>query len=543
MAGYKETPLQKMIGMMYLVLTALLALNVSKEILEAFVNVNSSIEMTNENFAKKVKDVYGRFDLQLQLQKEKVTPYWQKAQAARKLAGGMENYLDSLKYTIILKSLNTVKTIEQAKTHEMNIRNDRIDNYDDPTNFFFGNSEDGSGGEAIVLKRRIENFKADMIKLVDPKYQSAVKFGLETKNPKDPQGYYYDASHNKVNWEQHNFYRTILAACLTILNKFKAEVLNAEFDVVNILYSSISAQDFKFDTIQAKVIPKSRFVFSGDQYEAEVLVAGYQTKDIPIVKYVTGTENMTPSMEVNARTVTGENGVVSLTFQPGGEGLQKYAGYIQIKDPSGTPKNYYFTDSYIVGKRVIAIAPIKMLVFYKGIDNPVRITAPGGAESLDLKISYGTIRKEGADYIVFIPPQGGPTEATVTVNANYSGHTIPLGSEKFRLKMLPYPTVMLGNKSEGAIARNIISAFPYLTPQMPQDFAFEIKYKVTGFTFTTTVAGQYIEYKTQGNTLTNEILGVIKNAKTNQRITFEDIYVTGPDGTRKLQISQTFKLL
>lgn len=543
MAGYKETPRQKMIGMMYLVLTALLALNVSKEILEAFVNVNSSIELTNENFSKKVKDVYGKFDLQLQLQKEKVTPYWNKAQAVKKLSSAMANYLDSLKYVIIVKSINTVKTVQEAKTHELNIRNDRIDNYDDPTNFFFGNSEDGSGGEAIILKNKLEKYKKDMMALVDPKYQSSVKFGLETSNPKDPGGYYYDASHNKVNWAQHNFYRTILAACLTILNKYKAEVYNAEFDVINILYSSISAQDFKFDTIQAKVIPKSRFVFAGDQYEAEVLVAGYQTKDIPIVRYVMGTENMTPAMEGNARTVTGEGGIVSLTFQPGGEGLQKYAGYIQIKDPSGTPKNYYFSDSYIVGKRVIAIAPTKMLVFYKGIDNPVRITAPGGAESLDVKITYGTIRKEGSDYVVFIPATGGPTEATLTVNANYAGHSIPLGSEKFRLKMLPYPTVMLGNKSEGAIARNVVAAFPYLTPIMPQDFAFEIKYKVTGFTFTTTVAGQYIEYKTQGNTLTNEILSVIKNAKTNQRITFEDIYVTGPDGTRKLQISQTFKML
>ena len=543
MAGYKETPRQKMIGMMYLVLTALLALNVSKEILEAFVNVNSSIEVTNENFSRKVKDVYGKFDLQLQLQKEKVTPYWQKAQIARKLAGGMENYLDSLKYVIMMKSINTIKTYEQAKTHELNIRSDRIDNYDDPTNFFFGTSEDGSGGEAIILKNQIEKFKKEMMKLIEPKYQSAVKFGLETSNPKDPKGYYYDASHNKVNWEQHNFYRTILAACLTILNKLKAEVLNAEFDVVNILYSSISAQDFKFDTIQAKVIPKSRFVFSGDQYEAEVLVAGYQTKDIPIVKYVTGTENMTPAMEANARTVTGEKGVVSLSFQPGGEGLQKFAGYIQIKDPSGTPRNYYFSDNYIVAKRAISISPIKMLVFYKGIDNPVRIAVPGGAESIEPRITYGTIRKEGSDYVVAIPPQGGPTEATLTVNANYQGHPVMLGSEKFRLKMLPYPTVWLGNKSEGAIARNIIAAFPYLTAMMPQDFAFDIKYKVTGFTFTTTVAGQYIEYKTQGNALTNEVMNVIKNAKTNQRITFEDIYVTGPDGTRKLQISQTFKLL
>ena len=82
MAGYKETPRQKMIGMMYLVLTALLAFNVSKQILDAFVVVNESMETTNENFSKKLENTYGKFKIQYQLNPNKVGPYWEKAQEA-----------------------------------------------------------------------------------------------------------------------------------------------------------------------------------------------------------------------------------------------------------------------------------------------------------------------------------------------------------------------------------------------------------------------------------------------------------------------------
>jgi len=83
MAGYKETPRQKMIAMMYLVLTALLALNVSVEIINAFVVVNKSIEGTNENLKSKNLETYARFEQQYQLNEAKVGPYWEKAQEVK----------------------------------------------------------------------------------------------------------------------------------------------------------------------------------------------------------------------------------------------------------------------------------------------------------------------------------------------------------------------------------------------------------------------------------------------------------------------------
>jgi len=86
MAGYKETPRQKMIGMMYLVLTALLALNVSKQMLDAFIVVNETMENTNTNFNRKLDNTISKFRVQYQMNPNKVGPYWERAQKARKLS-------------------------------------------------------------------------------------------------------------------------------------------------------------------------------------------------------------------------------------------------------------------------------------------------------------------------------------------------------------------------------------------------------------------------------------------------------------------------
>jgi gliding motility-associated protein GldM len=267
MAGYKETPRQKMIAMMYLVLTALLALNVSKQILDAFLIVNESMETTNENFSKKLDNTIAKFKIQYQLNPNKVGPFWDKAQVAHKLSREFTTYIDSIKVYIVklADGMETMKEARETKLKDVK----RKDNYDRTTTYFIGNSHDGSTGEARKLRDKMEEYKKKMLDLVDPKFRNSIKIGLDTKGP------YYDMDGAKQPWEMHNFYRTILAADVTILNKIKAEVYNAEFDVTNYLLSSISAEDFKYDKIDARVIPKSSYVFMGDEYQAEIVVVAY----------------------------------------------------------------------------------------------------------------------------------------------------------------------------------------------------------------------------------------------------------------------------
>ena len=273
-----------MIGMLYLVLTALLALNVSKQILDAFIVVNESMETTNENFSKKLDKTYADFKIQYQLNPNKVGPYWEKAQIAHQLSDKFAKYVDSIKYVVIQKSERLPSLNDAKKISLRDVK--RKDNYDMSTTYFIGQSNDGSAGESHILREKMEKYKKEMLDLVDPKYRSSIKIGLDTKGP------YYDADGNKQNWEMHNFYRTILAADVTILNKIKAEIYNAEFDVTNFLLSSISAEDFKYDKIEARVIPKSSYVFLGDEYQADIIVAAFDTKSNPNVRYMLGSDTL-----------------------------------------------------------------------------------------------------------------------------------------------------------------------------------------------------------------------------------------------------------
>ena len=530
MAGYKETPRQKMIGMMYLVLTALLALNVSKQILDAFIVVNESMEVTNSNFSKKLANSYTKFERQYNDNKTKVGPFWEKAVKARQLSRDLEKFVDSLKYMVIMKT-EKLDSYDSAKSLKLNYAK-RVDNFDSPTQFFCGHTEDGSGGQSKILRLRIEKYKKEMLELVNPKFRSSIKMGMETD------GKYMDANKNPQNWEMHNFYHTILAATVTILNKIKAEVYNAEFDVVNSIISEVSAEDYKFDVIKAKVIPESRFVFAGESYTAEIIVAAYESKGKITGKWLGGVESLSPANEGNAHAIEGPDGVVTLSIPAGGTGVQKFAGFLEVLDPNGQTKKYPFNEEYVVAKRSVSISPSQMLVFYKGVPNPLKIVVPGGGSDMQVAISYGTVTKTDTNYNVNIPASltGGPVKAEVTVSAIYGDKRVTLGSETFRLKSIPEPDVSIGGLLIPNVSKSQLLANPIIYSTRPPGFDLTANYKVLSYRFlTNSPDGQSIDLQGTGRNLTDEMKNVLKNVRRNQQIMITEIKVEAPDGVRKIQ--------
>ncbi|MGE5382785.1 MAG: gliding motility protein GldM [Omnitrophica WOR_2 bacterium] len=511
MAGYKETPRQKMIAMMYLVLTALLALNVSVEIIEAFVVVNNSIEGTNENLRAKNMETYARFEQQNQLNEAKVGPYWDKAKEVRRISNEMVDYIESVKWEAISRSERI--TVDQAKITPLG-QIESKDKYDETTNYFIGNSQDGSAGKARELKLKIEKFKVDVLAGLAPDVKKGIKLGLDTEGP------FKDAGGAKQNWEMHNFYHTILAANVTYLNKLIADVRNVEGDVVSTLFNSISAEDFKFDQLAARVIPNSRMVFSGDQFEAEIMVAAIDTKQ-------------NPDVVVNGRPVPTENGVAKYTVSAGATGLQTYKGEIRVVDPTGATKTYPFEGDYFVMTPSLSVAPTKMNVFYANVDNPVTISASGIPESqITASISAGTIRKEGHGWVVKVP--SGVGKAYVSVSHNDKGKIRNMGKAEFRVKRVPSPTAFIANTDGGPVAKSMLLASKAIIPKMPEDFDFELNFEITSFTFIGTRGGDIFEKTANSNRLTNEMVNFIENSKKGQRIWFENIMAKGPDGNRKL---------
>ena len=544
MAGYKETPRQKMIGMMYLVLTALLALNVSKQILDSFVVVNESMELTNSNFSKKLANTYSKFEAQYASDSSKVGPYWKRAVKARKLSLDLEKFVDSIKFTVLMKSTG-IKSYDSAKILPLN-KVKRPDDYNEPTNYFLGTSEDGSEGQGKVLKARIEEYKKQMLSLVDPNSRNNIKMGLET------QGNYQDANKKSQNWIQHNFYHTIIAATVTILNKIKAEVYNAEFDVVNSIISEVSAKDYKFDVIKAKVIPESRFVFSGDTYNAEIIVAAYETKGKITGKWVPGVETLTAANEGSGRPLEGPNGVVNLSIPAGGVGAQRFAGFLEVLDPiSGKTQNYPFSEEYIVAKRSVSISPTLMMVFYKGIKNPLKIVVPGGATDVQATISTGTVTKKDAEsYIVDVPAPktGGPKLAIVTVSAVYGGQKVNLGSESFRLKDIPEPDVSINGILVLEVNKQTLlgsnKGVPMILANRPDGFDLTVSYEVVSFKmYSTTTSNKAIGLSAVGPKLSEEMKAVLQTARPNQQIMIYDINVKAPGMNGIIQKTISYKII
>ncbi len=527
MAGYKETPRQKMIAMMYLVLTALLALNVSKEILDAFLVVNDSIDTTNEKFERKIDETYAKFQQQYELNQEKVGDEWEEALRVKKLTNSMINYVDSLKYQVIAYTEGI--PLQEAKVIEL-VNVAKKDNYDAPTHFFVGS--DTKRGAAEDLKDSINVYRERMLKFIDEDERDIFdnRFGLRTD------GDYKNANGKSLGWVDYNFYHTILAADVTILNKIKAEIFNTESDVINYLYSSITEEDFKFSGLSAKVIPKSSYVFKGDEYQAEILVAAIDETQNPVVYVLQNADTMTREQIPNAEKIVGEKGSAKLVLPASTEGTKKYAGLIEMTNPYGDKNYYHFKQNYIVARPSATISPTKMNVFYRGVDNPVAISASGKADSqLDMQITEGKLVRTDTGYIVRdLPPEA--YETTIKVYAEDEGSKKFMGEQLFRVKRLPDPIARVIGASDEKISVKVLLANPFLICTLPDYVDFEYDFKVTSFTmFIPQGGGYFVTEKSESQMFTDKMKSQIQGLKKNDIIVFRDIKVRGPEGPRKIE--------
>jgi len=543
MAGYKETPRQKMIAMMYLVLTALLALNVSKDILNAFLIVNESIESTNVGLSQEVSTVYNEFETQYSQNKEKTGEAYHKALEVKENTKAIIEYLDQLKYNLVgvseyglISEINNeeMKTMFYKDTTYTNGTSGKYlllkdvptkDKYDNTTTYLIG-MKDG-GGEAYNLSAKLNSYRSYLLNVVNLD-QNSNELGLVIRPGKS----YHDPDGAAVTWEYYNFYHTILAADITIVNKLVNEVKNAEYNAVQYLFQSITASDFKFASVSAKVIPKSTYLFKGQDYEAQILVAAYDDKAKPDVFIRTGADEWKDSYLKNAKKISGSEGSVNVKLPTNAEGVQKYAGIIQLRDPvTGELQNHPFSAEYIVAPPSLTVAPLKMNVFYIGVENPVSISAPGiPASKINATISAGTLYKKDDNYAVKIPKKVPGNKVTVVGTAEVDGKTMQLGSAEFRVKRVPSPTAEIAGKTDGKIDKNTLLAAAAIIPNM-KDFEFDLYFEVTSFTFATIINGDWIPKNVRGNQFNKEISNIIRNGKRKQKFFFENIQAKGPDGT------------
>lgn len=511
---------------MYLVLTALLALNISKDILDAFVIVNESLAASSETTGKKMDALYSDFELARSIDPEKVDNYWARSQEARRRATELNTFIDSLKTTIIAKTEKVERSV--ADTLSMDLISKK-DDYDTPTNILVGEKEDGSGGLANILKNKVAEYQESMRELLSEEDKKYFNDRIDLSDRK--------LADQTSTWETNNFYHTPLVASLVILSKLQMDVADVEYDVVSKLYRSFNKKDFFFDTIAATVLPQSNYVLLGEEYQSDIIVAAYSTTRSPKIRI--GKLNADGTQLVSSNdTVATQNGKGLFRKRATAEGIFSYEGMVDLVNSEGGTQSYPFRSEYIVARPSLVVSPTQMNVLYKGIDNPVAISVPGvPSEKISATITGGNkLRRTGSgQYVVEMSPQS-PNTVNIVVSATMADGTVRnMGKMEFRAKRLPTPFSEINRKS-GSIrmSEGELAAQLGLSAKYDEEFVFKLNCRVKKYrVFIQDRQNQIIMNDGfEGSTFPPEVKAALSKAKKGYRVQFEEIEGVGDDEVR-----------
>jgi gliding motility-associated protein GldM len=544
-----------MIGMMYLVLTALLALNVSTSVLDAFKIIDEGLEKTGNTLNKKNEDIYTEFYKANQVNPTKTAIWNNRALEVRKKADALYNYIQELK----LKVLNEAEKGKSKAIQGKKIDREAIvaiDNYDTPHQVMIGN-ELTDRSEARKLKKEIADFREFLLTLVKEKdipaeLKASISKSLDTNPPVPKKGKKKDPE--MATWEYHKFGHSPLMGFLAIMSSMQIDTRNAESDMINYLYSQISAGEVKFNQLDAVVIPNTNYVIRGHDYEAAIYLAARDTTQDPEIYVVEGVKEpwvevsdasgkrFERKKELNYRKLEVEKGTGKGIYKVSGSsiGSRIWGGIIQIKGPSGDPIIKPFSAEYTVAEGSVVVSPTKMNVFYLGVDNPVEISVSGVAgNKIKANASNGSLDARGNSFIMH-PKRVGNCQ--IFVQAELDGKWTQVGTKEFRVKPVPDPIAMVNNQKGGGIAKNVLLAQSGVIAAMPPDFDFDLKFTVTEFSVGANVGGFYQEKKVKGNQFNQDVRNLISGLSKGNPVWIQDIRAVGPDGSVRTLATISFKL-
>ncbi len=541
MASGKLSPRQKMINMMYLVLTALLALNITKEVINAFVTINDSIELSKANTEKKNSDTYAAFAQAMSVDAAKYTAVNAKAMNIKKASDELVKNIGEIKERLIRMAdgVEKGKSVPELKDME------RKDDYDIPTTLMVGSDNDGKGKEATKLKGMIEQLKKTIVDNAPDgraeDYRKSLDVLLSTADPDKKSEAY--RSEGKRTWEMFNFYHNPVVATEALLTKYQSDVRNAESHITEELLQSVDKNIVKLNTFNAEVIPNSTVVTTGSEFQAKVFLSATSSTMAPEVFIGASTDapgsNKCTGCETKPLPVDGNYAIYS--DHPGSEGEKKWAGVIRVKKPDGTYQHYPFQSSYVAQKPNSVVAAEKMNVLYIGVDNPMAISVPGVSND-KVKVSIdgggGALKPNPAagagHYMATVTTVG---KANIRVTAKVGDKDTPMGSFEYRVKRVPDPIATISNSKGGNINKNLLAAGT-LIPLL-ENFDFELFFKITGFKLSVVGKGKDLqEFNGEGNQMTPQMRDAVSKLRAGDKVYFEYIKAkmanNAADPTRQL---------
>ncbi len=528
-----KEPRQLMINLMYLVLTALLALNVSAEILNAFNTVNSGITDSNGLLDSKNDLMMGMITKAAAKDSRAETQsILKQAEDAKKLSDEFVAYVDAIKAQ--------VKEAAGGPNEEHPDKLKTEGEMEKTSNLFL------TQGKGKELHDKIEETRTKFLNVLGKESQ----IDIPLKVVAVPEG------EHATNWEEYNFDRVPAIAVMTILTKFQQDAKSAESTILDYLRRKINAEDIQVDKMAAQVVAPSAYVRKGAEYTADIFIGATSEAIKPkvFIGSFSGAVQKDPSdpngksfLQVEgkdmplsgAREIEVVGGMGKIKETASGE--RKFQGVIQIPHPSkeGEFRFYPFEfgyETFEVGKAVVS--PTSMNVLYIGIDNPIKISVPGYASDKVSASGCGISKIKGEEYLAK-PTKAGEENIVVTVKTAKGTET---SEEKFRVRRIPDPYAYILNSKGGPIKIGEFKAAEGITVKNP-DFVFQVPYTVTSFELIyAPKVGNVVSDVSNTSKFSTIMRDIQKKAKPGDTIVLQNVTVRMPDG-RSVPVNTSFKLI
>jgi len=500
------TPRQKMINLMYVVLMAMLALNISTEVLNGFSIVEESLNRTTANSSTENAAIYAAFNEQMQKNPEKVRQWFEKATTVKSMSDSLYSLAQQLKLAIVREADGKDGDVADIKNK---------DNLEAASTVMLAPGI----GKGKLLHDAINGYRERILAMVTDSVQRCIiASNLSTEVPHKTLG---------KNWQEYMFEDMPVAAAVTLLSKLQSDVRYAEGEVLHTLVSNIDVKDIRVNKLSAFVIPESRTVVQGDRYSAQIVMAAVDT-------------TQQPEIYIGGRRMNLANN--TYTFNVGGVGEHSFGGYITMRNGNGELIRRDFTTKYNVVAPSATVSADLMNVLYAGYDNPMSISIPGvPLSAVQASMSGGSFRSQGMGHFIARPSAVGQ-DVTISVSANQGGRTRPMGKFTFHVRKLPDPIAYIavgtdrfkgGNLNKASLlgANGISAAI--------DDGLLDIQFKVVSFeTVFFDNMGNAVPAASDGANFSARQKEQFRKLSRGKRFYISRVTAVGPDGlTRRLPSS------
>lgn len=493
---------------MYVVLMAMLALNVSTEVLEGFEVVEESLNRTTANASKENLSIYQQLSNQMKTNPAKVQAWFDKATMVKRMSDSLYNFAQQLKEEI-------VKEADGADGDVYNIKHK--DNLEAASHIMLAPAT----GKGKILYNRVNWYRNQILKMIpNQRQRNMIANNLSTQCSKR-------AKALGKNWQEYMFENMPVSAAVTMLSKLQSDIRYAEGEALHTLVVNIDIKDIRVNKLSAFVIPESKTVVSGDKFSAQIVMAAVDTTQQPDI-YIAG-------RKVNLRNNTYQ-------FTAGGVGEHSFGGYITMTNGNGETIRRNFMQKYAVVAPSATVSADLMNVLYAGYDNPISISIPGvPLTAVSASMIGGGFRMISAGKYIARPTTVGK-DVIINVMSNQNQNNRQIGKFAFHVRKLPDPTayIALGTdrfKGGGLLKAALMNATGIQAAI--DDGLLDIQFRVVNFeTVFFDNMGNAVPMASNGAHFSDKQREAFRRLSRNKRFYISHITAVGPDGlTRKLPAS------